>query len=261
MGFLQEQAFQLDRYTHIGTICGKYHFGRNCILYILSGDAYLDKGSHRLSYDNMHLFIIVEDKLTSSEVIIDEFPVIRHLKIMNIQSCKKIFVVSLLLNLFLICSLCTVGVRSGYFQRQLIRLGIMEAPCENLEDNWQAYQAVVGWNKTLSTLKLGCDICFYGNSITNQIPFADSIKGKTVAVIGYPGAGFEMLHYTAPLVQAVHPRKLFVMAGINSLGKLDDMQFCEEYNALINKLLPPPLRAKFILKACSRSIIQKVMVN
>ena len=110
---------------------------------------------------------------------------------MNIKSYKKHFVVSSLFNFFLLCSLCLVGMRSGYFQRQLIRLGIMEAPCENLEDNWQAYQAVVGWNKTLATLKPDCDICFYGNSITNQIPFADSIKGKTVAVIGYPGADFE----------------------------------------------------------------------
>lgn len=163
-----------------------------------------------------------------------------YLKIMNIKSYKKIFIVSLLLNLFLLCTLSIVGMRSGYFQRQLIRLGIMEASREDLEDNWQAYHAIVGWNKTLTTLKPDCDICFFGNSITNQIPFADSIKGKTVAVIGYPGAGFEMLHYTAPLVQAVHPRKLFVMAGINSLGNLDDMQFRKEYNALIDRLLPPP---------------------
>ena len=188
----------------------------------------------------MHFFIIVEDKLTSSKVIIDKFPVIRHLKIMNIKSYKKIFVVSLLLNLFLLCTLSIVGVRSGYFQRQLIRLGIMEVPREDLEDNWQAYHAIVGWNKTLTTLKPDCDICFFGNSITNQIPFVDSIKGKTVAVIGYPGAGFEMLHYTAPLVQIVRPRKLFVMAGINSLAELDDIQFEKEYNMLINKVLPPP---------------------
>ena len=74
-------------------------------------------------------------------------------------------------------------------------------------------------------------------------------------------ADFEMLHYTAPLVQAVHPRKLFIMAGINSLGNLDDASFCKEYNALIDELLPPPQRARFILKVCSLSIIQKVMIN
>ncbi len=38
-----------------------------------------------------------------------------------------------------------------------------------------------------------------------------------VAVIGYLGAGFEML--------IIRPRKLFVMAGINSLEKLDNTQF------------------------------------
>lgn len=162
------------------------------------------------------------------------------MKLLELKSLSKPLIYSLLLNLFLICSLCMVGVRSGYFQRQLIRLGIMEVPCEDLEDNWQAYHAIVGWNKTLTTLKPDCDICFFGNSITNQIPFADSIKGKTVAVIGYPGAGFEMLHYTAPLVQIVRPRKLFVMAGINSLAELDDIQFEKEYNMLINKVLPPP---------------------
>ena len=172
-----------------------------------------------------------------------------RLKIINTKSYKKIFVVSLLLNLFLLCALLFVGGRSGYFQRQLIRLEIMKAPCENLEDNWQAYQAVVGWNKTLVTLKPDCDICFYGNSITNQIPFADLIKEKTVAVIGYPGAGFEMLHYTAPLVQAVHPRKLFIMAGINSLGNLDDTSFCKEYNALIDKILPPPITCEVYLES------------
>lgn len=167
----------------------------------------------------------------------------------HFEKKSKPLVRAFLLNILLFSSLILVGVRSGYFKKQLTRIGLMETSSEKFEDNWQAYHAVIGWEKTLQTLNVDCDICFYGNSITNQIPFADSIIGKKVTVIGYPGAGFDMLHYTAPLVRLVKPKKLFIMAGINSLGYMDNAEFTRNFNNLLDSILPTPFYCEVYLES------------
>ncbi len=124
-----------------------------------------------------------------------------------------------------------LGVKSNYFNYILYRL--------NLKSEYVGgdYWAKRGWTTSLAKLNINADIVFFGNSITAGSSFHDSFPEKTIVNLGYPGDYLKGMLSRIEQVRCVHPKKIFLMGGINHIHTTSAKSFKEQYNALVDSLL------------------------
>lgn len=65
------------------------------------------------------------------------------------------------------------------------------------------------------------DIVFFGDSFTYSGDFKNNLEGLKIVNLGYPGDDLDGMILRTKMISAVKPEKIFIMAGINSLIKLD----------------------------------------
>lgn len=124
-----------------------------------------------------------------------------------------------------------LGVRSNYFNHILYRLQIIEDYKSG--DFW----AKEGWTNTLKKLNIDSDVVFFGNSITHDSSFNKCFTDKKIVNLGYPGDNIKGMLTRIGQVRCVRPKKVFIMAGINSINTLSEKQFKDEYTALVDSML------------------------
>lgn len=122
-----------------------------------------------------------------------------------------------------------LGIKSNYFKHILYKLQIIENN-EKSGDYW----AKEGWTNTLKKLNINSDIVFFGNSITHDSSFNESFTDKKIVNLGYPGDNIQGMLTRVEQVRCVHPKKIFMMAGINGIKSL---RFKEQYTALVDSML------------------------
>lgn len=122
-------------------------------------------------------------------------------------------------------------VRYNVIRDVSISLGWKEKTDEEYLDYW----AVRGWCNTLEKANFKADVVFFGNSITYGIPFSDSIYNKKVVIMGYPGDKISKMHWRVSQIDAVSPKYVFIMAGINDLN--DNRVSLEEFKCTYYNLL------------------------
>ena len=100
------------------------------------------------------------------------------------------------------------------------------------------YYSVLGWTNTLEKLNFKADACFFGNSLTCYSNFQKEYPNKKIVTLGYPGQGVKGMLKRCNQITAVHPDKIFVMAGINdlNLNKMSFAEFCGYYEQLVDSI-------------------------
>ena len=146
---------------------------------------------------------------------------------------RALLIISLLLNLALLgCTIYIGGVKTNFFQRIGTRLGI----CKTIPKERGDYWCIQGWNNSFLKLGVDFDVVFLGNSITRGSDFREYFPSTSICNLGYPGDNMDGMMLRIPSVQGVHPKKVFVMAGINGLHMQPKKVFIEKYENLATAL-------------------------
>lgn len=120
--------------------------------------------------------------------------------------------------------------KTNYIERYLERRrGVVDR--ELSPDFW----CIQGWNNTLSKLDYDCDICFFGHSQIASSDFREYFPNKNIVNLGYPGDKLKGMMLRVEQIAYVKPEKVFIMAGVNSLGYSKD-EFEDAYNELITAI-------------------------
>ena len=142
-------------------------------------------------------------------------------------------VISLLANALLL----TLGVYVGCFKttfvtRQLQNWGLQEKDETLIADFW----CIRGWTNTLVKLNLEVDAVFFGNSITSGCNFEKDFPELAICNLGYPGDYISGMLRRVDQIKAVHPKNVFVMAGINGLCSMSEHEFANKYSLLVDSI-------------------------
>lgn len=95
------------------------------------------------------------------------------------------------------------------------------------------FLALRGWTNTLKSLNEKVDVALFGDSLTCYGPFSDEIKKVKLCNLGYPGDDLLSMPLRVQQLSLVKPDMVFVMAGINSIGRVGLKTFRKQYEQLI----------------------------
>lgn len=119
--------------------------------------------------------------------------------------------------------------RSGYYKTIMTKMGFrQEVKNEDRPDYW----CIKGWTTCLQKMQVNCDVCFFGHSMIEMSDFQSYFPNKKIIELGYPGDNIKGMQMRVAQIVAVHPKKVFIMAGTNSLSYKKDI-FEREYDQLI----------------------------
>lgn len=126
-------------------------------------------------------------------------------------------------------------VRHDFFKNALIERGYLKQEPSERRD----YHCLLGWENTLNKMGYKADVCFLGNSLIYNSNFQNDFSDKKIVNLGYPGDGLEGMIARHKQVSAVHPDKIFIMAGCNDIDKkrFSMNTFRDLYNQLIDSIM------------------------
>ncbi len=137
---------------------------------------------------------------------------------------------SLLLNLVLAILIVFIGgYKTNFFNRNLVWYGIVEVNPKQRGD----FYCIKGWNNSFAKLGVDFDVVFFGNSITAGSDFRVYFPEVSICNLGYPGDEIDGMILRIPAIKGIHPKKLFLMAGINGLKQMSEEVFKDKYKSLI----------------------------
>lgn len=142
-----------------------------------------------------------------------------------------LFSTSIIFNIILCFLIVYIGyAKTNFFKRVGARLNICHIEDKDRPDYW----CIQGWNNTIEKLNLNVDIVFFGNSITRGSSFHNYFKDKSVCNLGYPGDTLDGMLLRVKQIKDLHPKKVFIMAGINGLHWQSQDVFKEKYTKLLS---------------------------
>ena len=156
---------------------------------------------------------------------------------MKNQKSRKGLVVSLVLslvaNVVLLAGIYFIGgVKTNFFRRIGIRMGICEMNPKDRGDYW----CIQGWTNTLEKLNYDSDVVFFGNSITRGGSFQNYFPNVKTCNLGYPGDNMDGMMLRVKQIKVVKPEKVFVMAGINGLQMQTIDVFESKYQRMVDSI-------------------------
>lgn len=154
-----------------------------------------------------------------------------HIK-KQISTCKILLCVSVLINILLAGAVYVAEKQGRVFSMALERRNLITLSDQAHPDYW----ARVGWTNTVEKLHTEFDVAFFGNSITRGSDFQTFFPDKKIINLGYSGDNMTGILRRVPMLQAAHPKKIFIMAGTNDLFHLNVDEFAERYNKLLNAI-------------------------
>lgn len=81
------------------------------------------------------------------------------------------------------------------------------------------HDALEGWKACLRSAHIDADVVFFGNSITAGSDFQSYFSDKKIVTLGYPGQNLRGMRRRVEHIALCHPKKVFVMGGINDLHR------------------------------------------
>ncbi len=164
------------------------------------------------------------------------FSGVRHkcnpMKTKKSGQARILLLISLLLNCFLLVVIL-VGERSGHaYRAALVRRGIVAYD----DTKTAGYWTKLGWTNTLQKMNIACDAVFFGSSSTRGSDFQLTFPDLSIVNLGLAGDNLPGMLYRIDMVKAVHPKKVFLMAGTNDLFHTSIEQFSESYETLLMSL-------------------------
>ena len=136
---------------------------------------------------------------------------------------KRSVVILIITNVILCIALLYVGYKSIQFKHII-------------SENRKEYDCLRGWTNSLESLHDTVDVVFFGNSITYGGSFDQVFLDMKVCNLGYPSDDLAGMRKRIPQVVALHPRKIFIMAGTNNLSRYEHDSFEQQYKELIKEI-------------------------
>lgn len=133
-----------------------------------------------------------------------------------------------LLSLLLFVSLIFVLFSSGYANRIAYKIGIkFESPVKT--DSYNS------WENCLKQLNVKSDIVFIGDSLVANGQFQNAFPDISVCNLGSYGDRIVNVRSRISAVSSLHPSKVFIACGVNSLA-CRNLKTCKyQYSMLINE--------------------------
>lgn len=146
---------------------------------------------------------------------------------------KRVFVLSVVLNILLFLAVVFIGVRTHSFHEVAARFGWA---VKRTVPNQKAEDCLRGWTKSLESLHDTVDVVFFGNSITHGGDFDQAFPQLKICNLGYPSDDLSGMQKRIAQIIALHPKLLFIMAGTNNLSTFNEKSFKCDYNELITEI-------------------------
>ena len=94
---------------------------------------------------------------------------------------------------------------------------------------------IKGWTKSLTDST--ADIVFFGDSITYGGDWLDYYDDLSVCSLAIPGDSIQTALYRIDMIEGLCPEKLFVMIGVNNVGKMGyEKLISEKFDELVEDL-------------------------
>lgn len=91
---------------------------------------------------------------------------------------------------------------------------------------------------------------FFGDSITRGGDFQAAFPQSSICNLGYSGNTLHGMSYRVNQISAVHPQKVFLMAGVNDiLGSCSEASFRERYRELLKTIRAEVPDAELIIQS------------
>lgn len=103
------------------------------------------------------------------------------------------------------------------------------------------------WINSLKQMNAKADIVFFGDSLIYYGDFASVFPNKVVCNLGLRGDTIQGLIDRVELIKILSPKAVFVMVGINDVGKLRPSEFSLLYEKMINQIIGELCYVKIIL--------------
>ena len=131
---------------------------------------------------------------------------------LNHNHLRRVAVILLLACAVLIVTTGYFGFRLHIPQKIAARFGWIE------KGNYGDIDySVLAWNNCLNSIEYDCDVVFFGDSITSGCDFNQYFDGVRICNLGLAGDTIFEMKKRVSAIEAVHPEKIFILCGINSL--------------------------------------------
>lgn len=145
---------------------------------------------------------------------------------------KAWIILLVVVNVVLLAALYYVACVKTDFSKRMMAKIKHEAYVPERQDGC----CVESWNNCIEKLDMEIDVVFFGDSETAGGNFQKEFPEVQSINLGYIGEDVKGMLRRVEAIAAVHPKKVFLMAGINGLKyqSLDDFEFW--YAALIDSI-------------------------
>lgn len=149
---------------------------------------------------------------------------------------KRALILSLVVNIGLILAFFYIScIKSDICYRVLSKTGFIEYDVANIRHQME-YRCLEGWSNSLSKQYINFDVVFYGNSITYESDFQKYFPQLHVSNLGCNRDDLDDLIHRSFLIKSVHPHKIFLLGGINSIINVSLEEFEHKYIALVDTI-------------------------
>lgn len=154
-------------------------------------------------------------------------------KIVNSKNMLRcIVLISFLLNVF--CGYIII-YKTDVCQKIIYKLGLGENPAM-VNKRKIEFRCIQGWENTLRKMNVNADIVFFGNSITFESNFQEVFPELEIVNMGCNKDMIDDLINRAYMIKSVHPKKIFVLGGINNFNATPLDIFKIKYETLVDSI-------------------------
>lgn len=93
------------------------------------------------------------------------------------------------------------------------------------------------WTNSLRQMNARADIVFFGDSLTYYGDFSSVFPEKVVCNLGLRGDTISGMIDRIEQVSLLHPKKVFLMTGINDIANLSNRGFEKIYESLLTRII------------------------
>lgn len=145
---------------------------------------------------------------------------------------RYIIIVSLLFN---VCCGYIIFFKTDVCQKIIYKIGFGENP-SMVNKRKIEFRCIQGWENTLYKMNVDADIVFFGNSITYESNFQQVFPDLKIVNMGCNKDIIDDLINRAFMIKSVHPKKIFVMGGINNFNATPLDEFKIKYETLVDSI-------------------------
>lgn len=158
---------------------------------------------------------------------------------------KAMIIISVVLNVVLVAALYYVSCIKTDFSKRMKSKINHEAYVPERQDA----SCVASWNNCIEKFNMDVDVVFFGDSHTAGGDWQRAFPDVKSINLGYIGEDVKGMLRRVDAIAAVHPKKVFLMAGINGLQQQTMEEFEYWYTALVGAIRREVPEAKLYIES------------